>query len=250
MFRRRRGGDDATDAEDEQRTEAAAEDREGAAPLPTPGPQGPWDEQDAPADDVPRLDLGSMRVPVSPATEVRVEIGDGGQVVAATFVTGESSAQVNVFAAPKTAGIWNEVRAELLASLVESGGSAEEVDGPFGPEVQARLAPAEGGGPQSARFVGVDGPRWFLRGVFTGPAATDPAQAAALEQTLRQVVVVRGKDAMAPRDGLPLRLPKEAVAAADGQPEDGRPEGPPAETEPTVEEFRPFERGPEINELR
>ena len=64
---------------------------------------------------------------------------------------------------------------------------------------------------QAARFIGVDGPRWFLRGLLTGPAATDTLQAKRLEELFRGIVVVRGGDAMAPRNALPLHLPREAV---------------------------------------
>ncbi|MDQ6649650.1 MAG: DUF3710 domain-containing protein [Actinomycetota bacterium] len=242
MFRRRRDSEGTRDADDELvDREQPAEDAEPPAPM---RPQGPWDEQDVPDDDVPRLDIGSLRVPVSPAIEVRLELDEGNQVVGATFVVGASAMQVNVFAAPKTTGIWADVRAELLASLRESGGGADEADGPFGPELRARLVQPGGAPAQPARFVGVDGPRWFLRGVFTGPAANDPDQARPLDAAMRQVVVVRGKEAMAPRDGLPLRLPREAQASG-GEDEGVQPEGTPAS-----DQLRPFERGPEITERR
>jgi hypothetical protein len=100
---------------------------------------------------------------------------------------------------------------------------------------------------QILRFVGVDGPRWFLRGVFTGPAATDAAQAATLEEVLRGVVVVRGEEAMAPRDALPLRLPREAVHAAEQAAE----EAAAAEQGGGKGELPdPFRLGPEITETR
>jgi hypothetical protein len=77
--------------------------------------------------------------------------------------------------------------------------------------------------------VGVDGPRWFLRGLFTGAAATDPAKASVLEDAVRNIVVVRGASPMPVRDPLPLTLPKEiaeqteqargAHAAPDEEPE-------------------------------
>ena len=73
-----------------------------------------------------------------------------------------------------------------------------------------------------ARFVGVDGPRWFLRAMYTGSAAVDPDAAAPLEAALRDVVVVRGSDPMAVRDPLPLRLPPQA--------QEGRPRPRPSRT--------------------
>ena len=71
---------------------------------------------------------------------------------------------------------------------------------------------------------------------MSGPAATDPVQAAPFEHLFRSVIVVRGKDAMAPRDPLPLRLPTDAVI--QGGPE-----------QPEEDPLNPFERGPEITEI-
>jgi len=59
-----------------------------------------------------------------------------------------------------------------------------------------------------------------------------------------RVVVVRGGEAMAPRDLLPLRLPKEALQQMADQAEEGSPE---AAAKPTLEML---ERGPEITETR
>ena len=57
------------------------------------------------------------------------------------------------------------------------------------------------------RFVGVDGPRWFLRAMFAGPVATDDEAAAVLEDALRGVVVVRGTEPLPVREPVPLQLP-------------------------------------------
>jgi hypothetical protein len=62
-----------------------------------------------------------------------------------------------------------------------------------------------------ARFIGVDGPRWFLRGVLGGAAALEREAAEPLEALFRQVVVIRGDSPMPPRDLLQLRLPKDAT---------------------------------------
>jgi hypothetical protein len=176
--------------------------------------------------------------------ELRVDVQDN-VVVNATLVHGPNAIQIQAFAAPKTTGIWLDVRDEIAQSIKEGGGSAELADGPFGPELHVRVAappPSEGGpphgtGPQPLRFIGVDGPRWFLRGLLSGPAATDPNQARRLIDLFRGTVVHRGSDAMAPRDLLPLRLPKEAMQQ-QAPAEPGR---------PTLETL---ERGPEITETR
>jgi hypothetical protein len=219
--------------EDDVPAEATSEPSRPAA-----RPDGPWDEsEDAP--DVPRLDLGSMRVPGRPGMEVRVDLDQpGGQVISATCVLSEGAVQLQPYAAPKSSGIWDEVRAELLNGIATGGGVAEEQEGAFGAEVLATLdvdvAPGQKAR-QQVRFAGVDGPRWFLRAVFTGAAVTDDAVRADLEEVLRGVVVVRGGDPRSPRELLPLRLPQQEEAPPAEQ---GRPP------------LAPFSRGPEITEIR
>lgn len=241
MFRRRKRDepdDDATPVEETVKENSSAE-----AVIGSPEPRvttGPWDVEDQPESDRPLLDLGGIRVPIPDGVELRVEVGPEGQVVAVVLADGPSTMQVNAFAAPRRTGIWDEVRTEIAHALSDQGGQAEEADGPLGRELRARVPAGERGDTTTpARFVGYDGPRWFLRGLLTGPAATDPTQAARLEGVFRGLVVVRGTDAMAPRDPLPLRLPKDAAEAAAGAAQgDGG------------DDLNPFERGPEITEVR
>jgi Protein of unknown function (DUF3710) len=249
VFRRRRETDDLADQvdpadlgeadddfddeyDDDGDPDAAAADY---AVVVGSRPNGPWDSHDVPDDDeVPRVDLGGLLVPVPDGVEIRVEVQDD-VPVAATLVDGNSALQVHAFAAPKSSGLWAEVRGEIAASLTGAGGTAEDVDGPFGVELRARI-PGENGTSQSARFLGVDGPRWFLRGLLTGPGSTDPAQAKRLEDAFRLLVVQRGGDAMAPRDMLPLHLPREVVEANLADEPD--------------RSLRLPERGPEITEIQ
>lgn len=260
LFRRRRADDidDEYDGEEYDELDGDAGDNdEPEAPRVAPAPKGPWDSADV-DDEVTRLDLGPLQVPVPPGCEIRVEMQEDHTVTAATLVQGNSGLQIHVFAAPRTEGIWADVRDEIVESLKGSGGSAEPVDGPFGPELRARIPaeiPGQGVQLQAARFVGIDGPRWFLRGLFTGPAATDPVQARVLESAFRDVVVVRGGEAMAPRDLLPLKLPKEALAAmSDPQVAAHLAAQQEAAAAQAAEQSKPtldmLERGPEITETR
>jgi len=105
------------------------------------------------------------------------------------------------------------------------------------------------------RFVGVDGPRWFLRGLLAGAAAADPAAAAPLEAVFREVVVVRGEHPVPPRDLLELRLPAEAAAALEAQAQAQQEQQ--AQQQQEQEEqsrfaapLNPFERGPSFTETR
>ena len=243
--KKRRDGDEPDDA---TASEVAAD---GAPPAPAEAATrvpttGPYDVADAPEDDLPRIDLGALRVPVPEGIEVRVEVSPEGQVVAATAVDRNSQLQINVFAAPRSAGIWAEVREEIVGTLRTQGGHAEEQEGPFGTELRGRVPSGQPGMAAPARFLGVDGPRWFLRGLLTGPAATDAAQAERLLGVFRSTVVARGSDAMAPRDALPLRLPREAAEAAEAADAAEGHDG----ARPNRDDLNPFERGPEITEVR
>jgi hypothetical protein len=187
---------------------------------------GPYDEADAPDDGAPRIDLGSLRLPAVSGTELRVDLNQQQKVVSATLRYGDSVLQVSAFAAPRAGGIWDDVRADLARSASGQGGSLREVDGPFGRELAGHVRvtpPAQPGqaapAPErrAARFLGVDGPRWFLRGMISGPAAESPEAAAPLETVFRGIVVVRGSSPMPVREQLPLTLPPQAAAQVAAQ---------------------------------
>ena len=208
---------------------------------------GPWDVTD-PHPELPRVDLGSLQVPVLEGTDIQLVFAEqhGAWVTVRHQL---SEMQLQAFAAPKRSGLWDDVRGEIATEIAGTGGQSAERAGPFGTELLAHV-PAEPGQPGSGvrplRFVGVDGPRWFLRGLLAGAAATDPAAAAPLEAVFSQVVVVRGDQPMPPRDLLELRLPAEAAAALEEQ----------AKAQQAEQENRfsttpnPFERGPEMTETR
>ena len=178
---------------------------------------GPWDVT-ATCPERERIDLGSLQVPTAPGLDVQVNF-TGDQALAVIVVRGDSMLQLQAFAAPKRAGLWDDIRRELIDELNAAGGRGEEAEGPFGPEVMARVPaePGAGAGSQPARFLGADGPRWFLRGVISGPAAAQPALAKVLEDVFADTVVVRGEHPMPPRDLLELRLPAEAQRALEEQ---------------------------------
>lgn len=200
---------------------------------------GPWDgAADYPGGD--RMGFGSLLVPAREGFDIHIPMdGESGIIV----VYGESALELQAFAAPKRSGLWDEVRQEIAAEVASSGGHSEEATGPFGPELLARVTPGPGsGGPggggqaQSLRFLGADGPRWFLRGLLTGPAAGQAELARPFEEIFADVVVVRGEHAEPPRKALDIVLPEEARQFIEQQAEAG---GMPS----------PFERGPEITEI-
>jgi len=205
---------------------------------PTPeSAHGPWDVEDKP-DLEGRIDLGAVRVPARPGMQIRVELDRGTRApVSLTMTQGGSALQLQVFAAPRSASLWDEVRPELSESVTDRGGTCDDVPGEFGRELIAKLpVTTQGGmGMRAVRFVGVDGPRWMIRGAFSGKAALDPDEAAPLEGVLRDVVVVRGSQARPPREVLTLTLPGTAEVA---------------EPAPDDDPLGILRRGPEITETR
>ena len=179
---------------------------------------GPFDVHDIDEDDTPRLDLGALRIPADTGLEVRVEVDDQGRVAAVNLVNDSGQMQLGVFAAPRREGIWDDVRSEIMASISSQGGTVNQQDGEFGAELSGKL-PAPGGF-TPVRFLGVDGPRWFLRAMLAGSPAVEDAKADVFIEAFRRLVVVRGNEPLPVREPVPLQLPAEAaeqVAAATEQ---------------------------------
>ncbi|GCB45431.1 DUF3710 domain-containing protein [Streptomyces sp. NL15-2K] len=256
MFGRRKkkgSAEDAADAASEAEqvvdsvdTEADDEvERERVRLEPEPRPDGPWDSSEVRDPAEGRVDLGGLFVPGVDGMELRVEVA-GDAIVAATVVLQDSAIQLQAFAAPKREGIWGEVREEIGSGITQQGGIIDEVEGPLGWELRAQVPvqlPDGTGGFQVVRFVGVDGPRWFLRGVISGQGAVQPQAAGLLEQIFRDTVVVRGDGPMAPRDPIVLKLPDDAQMVPEG-----------VTQEEAGSRFSggmgQLQRGPEITEVR
>ncbi len=176
---------------------------------------GPYDLSEAPDDDIERLDLGALRIPAIAGVEIQLQAGSDGQVQQVMLVHDDSKLQLGVFAAPRTEGIWDEVRAMLRTSMAQNGARQEDTTGDYGPELKARVR--DGSSHVDLRHIGVDGPRWFVHAVFIGAAAADPTRAGPLLGVLRGLVVDRGMDARPVREALPLRLPPQAAAQLAAQ---------------------------------
>lgn len=260
LFRRRSASQEvpAVDASTTEGSIDAVPDSEDLAAAGPDRSEGPFDQSEADRADasLTRLDFGALQVPVLSGVGVQVEANRNTQeVVSVTGVGHEAAVQLQVFAAPRSEGLWAEIRAEAVAEITATADArVTETEGPFGPELRAVLpgrTPEGKAMRQAVRFVGIDGPRWFLRAVFLGRAASEPDADDDLHRLVRQTIVIRGRDAMAPRDPLPLHLPAQQPVGAgqDGDVEAGSGDGP--EDGPRrFEDLDPFERGPEITETR
>lgn len=220
--------------------------------------RGPWDVEDENVPDYDEyLDMGSYYLPFLRGIELRVKANRATQQVLGTTITyGSSSVEIEAFAAPKTLGLWDDVRADLI----EANKDAKEVEGVFGTELALPVT-VKGGRKVLTRIVGVDGPRWMLRGIFSGKAATDPEgeETKALNQFFADIVVERGDNPLVPRDLIPMHPPvapaerKAAKAAAEETEQKteipGKPKGP-FDSDQQVEVKTTLSRGPMFSEVR
>src|SRR3954466_10879360 len=125
------------------------------------GPFDVDDFDDPSAAALGRLDLGSVLIPMPEARQVQVELTEAGVPSAVWVVTPNGRFTIAAYAAPKTAGLWREVAAELAESLRNDSAKVSIKDGPWGREV---VGTASG----VVRFIGVDGYRWMIRCVVNG----------------------------------------------------------------------------------
>ena len=184
-------------------------------------PRGPWDRSETTREegDGTYVDLGGLIVKGAPGLELRLQVDEQTSAISAVMFAGpQSGLELRAFAAPRHDGIWDDVRRDIAGEATKRGGTATEVDGEYGTELVVSVPitlPDGRRATQQSRIVGVDGPRWLLRGTFLGRSAQEPDPDGEVEQAFRDVIVVRGTSPMAPREMLPMVMPAQAVQAAD-----------------------------------
>ena len=175
---------------------------------------GPFDASEVHLDERDCIDLGSLLIAPVGALELQLQVDeDSGEVMAVVLIGDEGALELRAFAASRGPGAWDELRPRIAAEMARMGGTADERQGSFGAELQC-LVPMQSadGQPvtQASRIVGHEGPAWLLRATLMGRPAVEPDLAGPWEETIRQVVVRRGREAMPPGAPLPLTLPPEA----------------------------------------
>ncbi|WP_353508866.1 DUF3710 domain-containing protein [Intrasporangium sp.] len=248
---------DFDDLDDDLQLDSGEQDPEemDAGGAAVDGMAGPFDRS-AVSDDSEYLNLGALWLKGKPGMELRLEVNEQEQqITGVTAVLGESAVQLQAFAAPKSEGVWIDIRNEIGKSITDSGGTAEIRTGEFGEELLTRM-PQQGPDGRTvfmpARFIGFDGPRWFLRAVVSGRAAIDDAAAADVHDVIRTTVIDRGDEARPPRELLALRLPDTTAAptASERPDEHHEHDHGGSDDRRRLEDLKPFERGPEITEVR
>lgn len=220
-FRRKNTPEDPPSAATSSADEAGP-----ATPAPAGGTgarmQGPWDssEVDLEAEKGGLVDLGGLLVKGRPGLELRLQVDEKTQQVAAVMLVNQEGAlELRPFAAPRNGGIWPDIRKQIAAETARRGGTATEAEGAYGTELRVAMpAKTPDGKPatQPSRVLGVEGPRWLLRATFLGRPAMQPQEDGELETALRDVVVVRGAGPMAPGEPLPLVMPANARQVQPG----------------------------------
>lgn len=217
----RRKSDPQAETADAPEAPESAVPGEGAEAAPSAArTAGPRDvsEVELVEDDPTRVDLGGMLVKGRPGIELRLQVDEASQRVAAVMlVAPEGAVELRPFAAPRNGGIWDDIRRQIAAETARRGGTATEAEGPFGTELRVAMPvqlPDGKTGNQPSRVLGIEGPRWLLRATLLGRPALDPDSDSVLVQALDDVVVVRGAGPMSPGEPLPLVVPANAKPVA------------------------------------
>lgn len=223
-IRRKNSTDDRTDeVEAEQLGEVETAE---TAPGIDPRAGGPWDSSEkSTGDDETYIDLGSLIIKGRTGFNLQLPTdGDSDEIGSAVLLTEDSGLELRAFAAARSGGLWDEVRADLIDEVERLGGNYLAVDGAFGPELQIRVPvtlPDGEDGFQPSRIIGVEGPRWLLRGTLLGDAALNPTDEGLLLEAFRETIVVRGSEPKAPREPLLIEVPANAVVLGDENSENG-----------------------------
>lgn len=180
--------------------------------------QGPWDSTEKSDDLAGYVDLGSLKIRGDEAYALQLPADNDEGDIGSVVLVGEGSAlELRAFAATRSGGLWDEVRADIAAEVARLGGESSELVGPYGSELTVSV-PAEGpdgeAGVQASRIMGIEGPRWMLRATLLGEAALQTEEHP-LMAALRDVIVVRGAEPRIQREPLLLTIPSDAVRAPD-----------------------------------
>lgn len=165
------------------------------------------------------IDMGSVLLPSVKGMQLRTEMAaDGKSVVRVLVVLGDSGLQISAAAAPRSGGVWDEVRAQIAQGLLADGGTVTEVDSRYGVELHADVPvtlPDGRAGSSRMRIIGREGPRWFSRIDILGPAAVNESLGRELERVIDRIVIARDSHPRARLELLPIHVPDALVEGSD-----------------------------------
>ncbi|GIG54683.1 DUF3710 domain-containing protein [Demequina activiva] len=160
---------------------------------------GPWSLADAPAERM-FISCGPLRLPAFGSMHARLEFDAKTRRMGAVSVhIADCEAQIQVIAAPRGQGLWTDMRRSITAKVKKQPGFQQTVEGRFGPELFATVTGRDRAGllrDTTIRYVGIDGDRWVLRAVVTGPSVAEDSTIARVDAFLSQCAVERGDEAI------------------------------------------------------
>lgn len=208
-------GPDEADGVVDDRDDHDDRDDPAGAPPGADRSAGPFDASEVEdLDEREGIDLGSLVITPAGPMEMRLQVDEAsGEVMAAVLVTEDGALELRAFAAMRGGNAWDELRPQISAETARMGGTATEEQGTFGTELVCQVPmqlPDGQPGSQVSRISGFEGPNWLLRATLMGQPAAEPESAGPWEETIRSVVVRRGREAMVPGAPLRLTLPPDA----------------------------------------
>ncbi|MEY9892597.1 hypothetical protein ABIA35_005117 [Catenulispora sp. MAP12-49] len=151
-----------------------------------------------------RVDLGRLLVPLVPGMTLNPSNQTGPELEQIEVVVGEDVLTLELFEL-EDGEDWNLFRRVNKQEFEEAGREVRERLGIFGVQLLSYVPVA--GGFHRLRFIGHEEPGWCLRGIVTGPAASEPTGSDALRRLYFGTVVNLSADALRlPQDPEHLRL--------------------------------------------
>jgi len=223
--------EDTEDVEEEEPAEESADDVDEWQELDASRDwraDGPFDitEVDLDADDVQRLDFGSVIVTPFDDMQLQLQVSQANNQVQALMVVDKKSAlEVALFAAPARGSMLAQVRGEMAEAATAASGTMTLEKGPLGTQIR-RVLPGKAADGREVKQRSLtwlaQGPKWLLRGVLMGQAVNSDKmgdEAQLLFEFFCNLVVRRGDTPRVPGELIGMDIPAALAANLPGQPD-------------------------------
>ena len=111
------------------------------------------------------VDMGAILLPSRPGMQLRTQVADDGTTVLQILVVlGNSGIQMSVAAAPRSGGVWDELRDEIRAGFEKQGARVADIRTRYGAELLVDMPmkmPDGRSATSRMRILGREGDRWF-----------------------------------------------------------------------------------------
>ena len=149
------------------------------------------------------VDMGAILLPSRPGMQLRTQVADDGTTVLQILVVlGNSGIQMSVAAAPRSGGVWDELRDEIRAGFEKQGAKVADIRTRYGAELLVDTS--------RMRILGREGDRWFARIDIIGPAAANAESGLEIEKVIDRIVIRRDEQPRTRLELLPVHLPAGA----------------------------------------